>query len=131
MAASVWWTGLVTAFRLLGRLLGLLRKIPLVDDAVDRAQRTLLNPVVVKLVRDADDPDLDAALDLYKKRIPDDQRFEAADIVRWIREDGDNRKANQAGPSDWFIVAKLRRRVCGFILFHYYPSARLALFAYT
>jgi hypothetical protein len=81
MAIPVWWKSLETAWRLVGRLLGVLRKIPFVDDAVDRAQRTLLNPVVVKVVRDADDADLDAALDLYKRRIPDDQRFEAEDIV--------------------------------------------------
>jgi hypothetical protein len=33
-------------------------------------------------------------------------------------------------PFDWFIVAKVRRRICGFILFHYYPLTRLVLFAY-
>ncbi len=130
MAIPAWWKGLQTTFRLVGRLLRLLRKIPLVDDAVDHLQRALLNPIVVKLVRDADDPDLDAALKLYEKRIPDDQRFEAADIVRWIREDRVTRRANAPAPTDWFVIAKMRRRVCGFILFHYYPSTRLALFAY-
>lgn len=89
-----------------------------------------MNPVVIKLVRGADDPDLDAALKLYAKRIPDDQRFEAADIVRWIREDRITRRTSPGAPTDWFVVAKMRRRVCGFILFHYYPSTQLALFAY-
>ena len=116
------------ALRLAGRLLGTLRKIPFVDDAVDRFQRRFLNPVVTKLVTDPDDPDLDAALDLYRKRIPDDQRFEAADIVRWIREDRQSRAS--LGPTDWFVVAKFRRKVRGFILFHYYPSVQLGLFAY-
>ena len=73
-----------TAFRLMCRILGLLRMFPLVDDSVVDIQSTLVYPVVIKLVRDADDPDLDAALNLYAKRIPDDQRFESADIVRWI-----------------------------------------------
>jgi hypothetical protein len=130
MAVSIWWKGLETAFRLVGRLLGVLRKIPVVDDAVDHLQRTVLNPVVIKLVRDADDPDLDAALNLYAKRIPDDQRFEADDIVRWIREDRITRRTTPSAPTDWFIIAKLRRRVCGFVLLHYYPSTQLALFAY-
>jgi hypothetical protein len=130
MAASVWWKGLETAFRLVGRLFGVLRKIPIVDDALDHLQRALLNPVVIKLVRDADDPDLDAALKLYAKRIPDDQRFDADDIVRWIREDQITRRTRLGAPTDWFVVAKMRRRVCGFILLHYYPSTQLALFAY-
>ena len=130
MAISVWWKGIETAFRLVGRMLGFFRKIPVVDDAVDHFQRSLLNPVVIKLVREADDPDLDAALKLYSKRIPDDQRFEAADIVRWIREDRITRRTSPGAPTDWFVVAKMRRRVCGFILLHYYPSTQLALFAY-
>jgi hypothetical protein len=127
MAVGV-WKGLETALRLVGRLLGLLRKIPVVDDVVGRAQRTFLNPIVIKLVRDPDDPDLDVALDLYRKRIPDDQQFEPADIVRWIREDQVRRQNNIS--SDWFLVAKYRRRVSGFLLFHYVRSAELAFFAY-
>ena len=64
MAVSLWWKGLETAFRIVGRLLGVLRKIPAVDDAVDHLQRTLFSPVVIELIRHADDPDLDAALKL-------------------------------------------------------------------
>lgn len=124
------WKGIVAVFRVVGRVIGVLRKIPILDDLTDRVQRRLLNPVVVKLIRDADDPDLDAALELYRKRIPEDQRFEPTDIVRWLREDRINRKTNPSGPSDWFLVAKVRRRVCGLVLFHYYPSVKLALFAY-
>jgi hypothetical protein len=67
---------------------------------------------------------------LYAKKIPDDQRFESADIVRWIREDRIARRTNPGAPTDWFVVAKMRRRVCGFILLHYFPSTHLALFAY-
>lgn len=130
MAIPAWWKALQTVFQLAGRAAGILRRIPLVDDAADRLARRLLNPVIVKLVRNADDPDLDAALELYRKRIPDDQRFESSDIVRWIRDDRLSRRANPDAPTDWFVVAKLRRRVCGFILFHYYPSTQLALFAY-
>jgi hypothetical protein len=130
MAVSLWWKGLETAFRIVGRLLGVLRKIPAVDDAVDHLQRTVFNPVVIELIRHADDPDLDAALKLYVKRIPDDQRFEASDIVRWLREDEITRRTSPGTPTDWFLIARLRRRVCGFILLHYYPSTQLALLAY-
>lgn len=130
MAISVWLKGLGTAFHFAGRLFGLLRKIPVVDDTVDHLQRTLFNPVVVKLIRNASDPDLDDALKLYAKRIPDDQRFDGADIIRWIREDQISRRNSQNAPTDWFVLAKMKRKVCGFILFHYYPSAQHALFAY-
>ncbi|MGA2989223.1 MAG: hypothetical protein ABSD88_02025 [Candidatus Korobacteraceae bacterium] len=118
----------LTILRVLGRALGTLRKIPIVDDVVCRVERTLLNPILIKVVGTPDDPDLDAALDIYRKRIPDDQRFEPADIVRWIREDIVSRSA--VGLLDWFLVAKYRRRVCGFILLHFHPSAQLAMMAY-
>jgi hypothetical protein len=130
MSAS--WKSIQVGGRIARQIVAILRMIPLVDNAVDSVQKKLLNPVVVRLIQDTDDPDLDAALELYRKKIPDDQRFEATDIISWLRED----KISRAGierdttPTDWFIVAKFRRRVCGFILFHYYPSARLALFAY-
>jgi hypothetical protein len=106
--------------------------IPLVDNAVDSIQRKWLNPIVTRLIHDTDDPDLDAALELYGKRIPDDQRFETTDIISWLRADKKSRHGAErdTAPTDWFIVAKYKRRVCGFILFHYYPSVRLALFAY-
>jgi hypothetical protein len=106
--------------------------IPFVDDAVNSTQRRWLNPIVTRLIHDTDDPDLDAALELYGKRIPDDQRFEATDIISWLREDKISRHGAErdTAPTDWFIVAKYKRRVCGFILFHYYPPVRLALFAY-
>jgi len=120
--------GLAFALRYAARVLGLSRRIPIVDDVVTRVQATLLSPVVVRLVRRPDDPDLDVALHLYRQKIPDDQRFDPADIVRWIRDDKVSRASN--GPSDWFLVAKYRRQVRGFVLFHYYPSTRTALFAY-
>src|SRR5271165_3089235 len=99
-AMAGFWQTVQSASKALGRLLGILRKIPLVDDAASRAQSRFLNPVVTRVIRDPDDPDLDAALDLYRKKIPDDQRFETADIVRWLREDADRRSSG--GPSDWF-----------------------------
>jgi hypothetical protein len=129
---TVSWKGLQVAGRIAGRMFVIVRMIPYVDDAVDSIQRKFLNPIVIKLIHDTDDPDLDAALELYRKKIPDDQRFEATDIIGWLRDDQISRKGAErdTAPTDWFIVAKYRRRVCGFILFHYYPTVRLALFAY-
>jgi hypothetical protein len=119
------WHGVCSVFRVS-------RKIPAIDAAVYFIERRLFNPVVIKLVRDPADPDLESALDLYKKKIPDDQRFEVADIINWIREDQISRRRtdNSTLPTDWFIVALHKHRVSGFVLFHYYPIAQLAMFAY-
>jgi hypothetical protein len=84
----------------------------------------------VYLVTDCSDPDVRAALELYESRIPDDERFEAPDIVRWLREDQEQRRKGVEGPRDYFIVAKTASRVCGFTLLHVYPPAGLAFIAY-
>jgi hypothetical protein len=108
------------------------RKIPGVDLLIRSIERSLLNPVAIKLISDPADPDLESALELYKKRIPADQRVETNDIVSWLREDLISRKRpdRDSLPTDWFAVALYRGRVTGFVLFHYYPLVRLALFAY-
>lgn len=116
--------------RILAALLRLLRRIPKFDEAIDRIQRVLLNPVVVRLVQDPADPDLDKALQLYEKRIPDYQAFEPSDIIRWLRDDLEGRKLKSAPSTDWFLVAKYRRQLGGFMLFHYFPKHRLAFVAY-
>jgi hypothetical protein len=84
----------------------------------------------VDLVKDCTDPDIRAALELYESRIPDDERFEAPDIVRWLREDQQQRSDGVAGPRDYFVVAKADSRVCGFTLLHYYQTLDLAFIAY-
>jgi transcriptional regulator NrdR family protein len=130
MPVPAWLKAVLALTRALGRLLLLLRRIPLVDDLCDRAERFLFNPVVVRLVRKPDDPDLDAALQLYDKRIPDEHRFQASDIIRWLNDDRRTRRKSKDLPTDWFLVAKYRRRVCGFMLFHYFPRTQMAFFAY-
>jgi hypothetical protein len=81
-------------------------------------------------VADCADPDILSALDLYENRIPDEEKFEAPDIVRWLREDQEQRLSGIAGPRDYFLVAKLDANVCGFTLLHYYPTVQLAFIAY-
>jgi hypothetical protein len=106
--------------------------VPVIDEFCDRTGRFLFNPVTVRLIRSPDDPDLDVALQqLYEKKIPEEQRFESSDIIRWIRDDLTVRRHEYSvRPTDWFLVAKFRRRVCGFVLFHYYPKRCIAFFAY-
>jgi hypothetical protein len=84
----------------------------------------------VDLVTDCSDPDIRAALELYDSRIPEDERFEAPDIVRWLREGQQQRTAGIVGPRDYFVVAKTGSRVCGFALLHYYQTVGLAFIAY-
>ena len=130
MASPAWLKAVFALARAMGRVLSALRRIPLVDDLCDRAQRFLLNPIIVRLIRKPDDPDLIAALELYEKRIPDEQRFQASDIIRWLNDDRRTRRKSRDLPTDWFLVAKYRRRVCGFILFHYFPTRQIAFIAY-
>jgi hypothetical protein len=86
--------------------------------------------VEVKLVVDHRDPDLVEALDIYEERIPAAERFEAPDVIRWLREDQEQRKLNATGPWDYCFIAKTRHRVCGLALMHYYPKLQLAFMAY-
>jgi hypothetical protein len=126
-----WLKAVEALLKLMGRALSVLRRIPILDNWASSLQRTWLNPVVTHLIRDTDDPDLDGALNLHRKRLPEDQRCADEDIVRWIREDSDRRRRD-ANPilTDWFIVAKFKHRVCGFVIFHYGSAASLMLVAY-
>lgn len=123
-------SGINDIARTLAALLRVLRRIPVFAEAIDRVERVLLNPVVVRLIRDPADPDLDKALQLYERRIPDYQAFEASDIIRWLRDDLIGRQQKAPPSTDWFLVAKYRRQLSGFILFHYFPRHRLAFVAY-
>lgn len=62
--------------------------------------------VRVTLVTDYKDPDIIRALDIYEERIPVAEQFEAPNIVRWLREDQEQRARGLAGPRDYFAVAK-------------------------
>jgi hypothetical protein len=113
------------------RLIASLRKIPGIEVTLRYVEHSWFNPIATKLITHADDADLSSALDLYKRRIPDDQRFESADIIGWISEDlVARRNLSPGAPTDWFVVAIYKRRVCGFVLFHFYPKAHMAFFAY-
>lgn len=108
-----------------------LRSIRTVDDAIGRANRRWNNPVVVNILRDPADPDLRDVLELYNRRIPDGERCEEADMVRWLREDAARRKALKDPPlTDWYLVAKYGPRICGMVVFHYSLPSGLALVAY-
>jgi hypothetical protein len=97
-----------------------------------RYVKAMPSPVAVDLVTDYRSPDVLAALDLYDDRIPEGERFEATDIMRWLREDQEQRELGIAAdaPRDFLLVAKARGQVCGFALLHYYPIVQFAFIAY-
>lgn len=89
---------------------------------------TVESRISVHRVRDPNSEDLHHALDLYSRRIPEQERFELPDIVRWIREDYTGNGAAKA--QDYFLVAKYEGQVCGFLLLHRYLAQRLVFIAY-
>ena len=107
-----------------------LTAIPVIDDLESRMINRWFPPVVVRRVVRPTDPDLHAALALYEERLAGDLRFEAADIIRWLAEDERNAIAGDSAPRDYFLVAKFKRKVRAFVLFHYYPGKRVAFVAY-
>lgn len=106
------------------------RKVPAIDDSLSRIQMGLLNPVGVRRVTEVTDSDLHAALELYDKRISDGLRFQSADIIRWIANDKKHALVGDTSPRDYFFIAKLKRKVRAFVLFHYYPAVKIAFLAY-
>jgi hypothetical protein len=63
------------------------------------------------------------ALELYKKRIPPNERFDEGDIIRWLKED-------QKRIRDFFFIARENKQVVGFTLIHFHEKVRLAFIAY-
>lgn len=124
------WKTIVAIAGPLKKVFAKLRSIPVVDDFVSRNQQSLFSPVVIRRIRNPKDPDLYAALDLYEKRISGEFRFQGADIIRWLTEDRRLDRKDISSPRDYFLVAKFKKKVCAFILFHYYPSRQIVFFAY-
>jgi hypothetical protein len=100
------------------------------EDFAGREPEAPRSKLTAHRVADCADPDIRRALDIYDRRIPEYERFEAIDIVRWLREGQEDRQAGKACAVDYFVIAKKEEKVCGFILLHYYPSAQLAFVAY-
>jgi hypothetical protein len=96
-------------------------RVPRIDESLDRLRRRYLGSVVIRRTRNERDLDLSAALDLYERRIPANQRVESADIVAWVAERKD---------TDCFLIAKFKKKVCGFTVFHCYPRFRRGMFSY-
>ena len=86
--------------------------------------------ITIHRVTDPASDDLQEALNLYTQRIPEPEQCPVPDIIRWLRLDLEQRQTRPAGSRDYFLVAKVKNRLCGLILIHYYPSVQLAFIAY-
>jgi hypothetical protein len=113
--------------RILSKPARAVRHIPQIDEFVRAIKGRFLNPIVVYEVTNPDNADLLSAFERFEARIPDQQRVEPADIARWLTEYRKNRR-NADATRDCFLVAKYEGRVCGFALFHYFPTRRLVFF---
>jgi len=117
-------------FRIVGSAVRKLRDVPVIDDWCCRVESGLLNPVVVRQIRNPTDGDLHVALDLYDERIPEDERFPRSDIINWIAENRQLSRHDRISPRNYLLVAKFQRKVRAFVLFHFYPARKIAFFAY-
>lgn len=76
------------------------------------------------------DKDLNAAFELYKRRLPPNERDSSENIVRWLEE------CENAGPDessklqDYLLIAKAAGQVCGLLYAQYYPHTRLLVISY-
>lgn len=89
-----------------------------------------LENVQVTLITDHRSVDLVEALSIFSQRIPQNEQFEAEDIIRWIREDQEAVERGERGRRDYFFVAKTGAKVGGFILSHFHSDQSLAFIAY-
>jgi predicted phosphodiesterase len=74
--------------------------------------------LAVERIRDRCSPDIFPALGLYNERIPESERVEPEDFMRWL------------GDYDYLFVAKRQNHVCGFTQLHTGPQRTLAFIAY-
>jgi hypothetical protein len=87
--------------------------------------------VSVRQVRNRDDEDAEALLDLYQELFPDDGTNYAAEEIMELLDDwsvtGEKR---HVVAENIVLVAKYHRQVVGFILCHFYPERRKAIISY-
>jgi hypothetical protein len=86
--------------------------------------------VVVKRVVSPHDKDLDAAFELYSRRLPENERDSFENIIRWLEECSRVGKQEDAMFRDYLVVAKTAGKVCGIFYGTYYLRTRLLLVGY-
>lgn len=101
--------------------------IPLIYNKIKSRTRTLIK---VKRIQSTDDPDLLQALELYSRNIPNNERDNPENIVRWLQEIQIETMAGKCKLKDYFLITKVREKVCGLLYAQYYPHSRLMFISY-
>lgn len=96
----------------------------------DRITSKITNQIVVRFVNDPDNRYLSEALKLYDSRIPEEDRVEAAEIVRWLREEKEAKKTGIFRAKEFLSIATINNKVCGVMCFCYYFSSKIAFIEY-
>jgi len=127
------WALILAAAAVLGIVAGAIRNFETIAARIKRilTRRRPQEPQVeISRVSDPEDDDLHEALILYKKRLPEHERDQDDDIIRWFQEIEAETKNGICELKDYFLVARLGDRVCGLMYFHYYPETKLAFVSY-
>ncbi|HKZ82845.1 MAG TPA: hypothetical protein VJ793_04220 [Anaerolineae bacterium] len=90
-----------------------------------RSQQVVVTRVVGPLGED-----LVGALDLYERRLPENERDSIDNIVRWQAEFEAGVKDNRTKFDDYLLIAKCGGQVCGLLYAQYYHRTRLLLVSY-
>jgi hypothetical protein len=74
--------------------------------------------------------ELDAALELYTRRIPEDEQDSPADIVRWLHEAEEYGGSKKFPYREWFLIAKVNAKVCGLLYLTHYDDCKATFLSY-
>jgi Calcineurin-like phosphoesterase len=108
-------------FKLPRRLIRFSSRIP-------KRERAAKYPAVERVFNHRS-PDVVDAIDIYTARIPSREQVSAPDLIRYLRDDEERRRAGLRS-RDFMFVAKQRDGVCGFALLHSSPEHKIAFVAY-
>jgi hypothetical protein len=81
--------------------------------------------------------DFHVAMELYARRLPEDELCSPEDTVRWLQEAQEGNKNGTSNIEEFFLIANLhyekhKSEVCGLMYFTYYPTSNppLAFISY-
>lgn len=86
--------------------------------------------ICIKKVKSPDEPDLLVALEKFYQVIPENELDPPETIVRWIQEVYDETKEGKCKLKDCFLIAKIKRKICGILYCQYYPDSRFFFISY-
>lgn len=76
------------------------------------------------------DKDLEGFFEIYELLIPYNERESRVEIIRYIKENREDRQNKNLEYEEFFIIAKIRQRVVAFLYFTYYHTTKYAFINY-